>query len=136
MLDLRPNEQSARKAAELWVKMIQDNIPDEGKSPYGTDIVFGTVSKMVHNTSPELLSKFCDKLEAAILMVNADGTYPNATLSVDLGPCDCLSEVAAEVGLSCLFPWKTEMQVGSDCVAVSAGFGADWVYYHLNANES
>ena len=61
------------------------------------------------------------------------GHYEN-NLHVDYGPDMLLSQAAEEAGLKMEFPWKTNMWLHNDCVAVRNGYAAP-VQYHYPLDE-
>jgi len=131
-----PSEQTAKRAAELWRRMLENPKYDAlGSTGTPEDVRnMGMASVMAsvlpNNATAELLDALAEEL--AKQLMNPDrSTYERISLGVDYGPDLLLAEVAKTVGLEMQWPWKTRMYIDGDrCVSVSAGYGAEDVYHY------
>lgn len=134
--DYNPSERTARKAAELWKKMLASPKFDNGDETEKGGLATLLAHLVPVNTTEDLLDKFAEKLVEQIMTPGkSDPDYfPGSNLHVDYGPDLTLSECAEAVGLKCQFPWKTNMWIRRDVVSVSHGYGAEQINYYALEN--
>jgi hypothetical protein len=119
------NERIIDKAVEIWKGLLKNPKFDNGdNTPTGG--MASIMAKMIPgNADDENLEAFGKYLKES-LMEEKYGGY----LSVDYGPCEKLNSAAEKAGLKVQFPWKTNMNIWSDWLYLSYGYGAESVYYY------
>lgn len=119
-------EQAAKAAAEWWVKAIKNPKFDNGDdSPLGGMALM--MAAMGHKEQDEQkLVLFGETLEAQIVD-HLKNQSPHLSISVDYGPDQFLSKAINAAGINGSIndlPWKTNMHINEEGVAVFAGYGA------------
>lgn len=133
----KPTIKTARRAAELWKKMLTNPKFDNGDDSVTGFMTASLASMIPTNTTEELLDAFVEKLVEKIMTPSAHNPdfHDSSNLSVDYGPCQALADSAKAVGLNCQFPWKTSTRVYSDEVHVRHGYGAETIFHYALDND-
>lgn len=129
MRDYKPDRRIVERAAELWVRMLRNPKYDNGDASFQGFVCKSLAEKLPSNANDDVLEKFREALIESMMKENERG-YFYTSLYVDYGPDEALHNAAEEAGLKMEFPWKTGMQVRDDCLAVSAGYGGQYVYHY------
>jgi len=123
----------ARTAARWWRETISggaklDNGARDSGNAMAAVIAAMTQSKQLEGISDEAFSTFEGALAKIIdERIVKGGAYPH--IGVDYGPDQILGEAAESAGIDpgmSLFPWKTNMSIEGEHIAVSCGYGAPW----------
>jgi len=132
MYEHKPTERTAKRAAELWKRMLAKPKFDNGDNSLTGGMAVAMVSMIETNTSTELLDAFGEKLVEKIMTPceRSPDYYEATRLIVDYGPCPALDEAAKEVGLKVQFPWKTSVNVYSDTVTARYGYSAETINHY------
>lgn len=122
-----PSPVTARRAADLWRRMVESPIFDNGdRSEQG--FFCKAMAESIPTESDEAkLDAFRDRLEAALLDESIR-PYDRSGLHVDYHPDEILAQAAE--GTKIRFPCKTNMWVYNDHIGVSAGYGAETVNHY------
>lgn len=134
-----PNEKIVDRAVEIWKRLLRnpkyDNLGPTCRDLPMKDLMpnlmaSALTAKLSNNATPEILDKFGKALKQRLSREDEKyGSYI-ASLHVDYDPDRTLREAADEADLKMQFPWKTNMSIHEDCVAVGVGYAAPFVYHY------
>jgi len=150
MNEYKPNEIIVDRACELWVRMLsKPEFNAIGKEGHGDDPkgsmhiaqCLATMNADAVKAEAESLNKFRTALKKYLmqkvrwereagLIFDENGHYETG-MNVDYHPDWALRQAAKESGIAeDLFPWKTNMYVDENSIALSYGDGAETVYHY------
>ncbi len=134
--EYNPTERTAKRAAELWKRMLRRPKFDNGDQSGNSGVAVMLAHMIPTNITEELLDAFADKLVSLIMTPDEKDPeyFPNSRMHVDYGPCHVLSGAAESVGLKIEFPWQTNMWVHADSLSVRHGYGAETVFHYALEN--
>jgi len=122
--DREPTEQTARRAVELWKRLLKNPKYDNGAEDQANKMAQLLAMGLNKNNTDEKLKAFGDELFKKI-MNKDEPNYSRTSLCVDYGPDKTLDDCAKAAELKMEFPWKTNMYIYKDSVSVRAGYGAE-----------
>ena len=138
-----PNAIIVARACQLWVRMLAAPKYDNGETdPFRRSFASVLVERIPKNNEPSVLERFEECLYSWLIEETkydhdnkrivkhlGSGHYEN-NLHVDYGPDMLLHQAAEEAGLKMEFPWKTNMWLHHNDVAVRNGYGAPEYFHH------
>jgi len=95
-----PTEEIARRAVELWKRMLKVPKFDNGAKDGFSSMLAGMAK---NNSTPEILEKFGQELLKRILD-KSTAQYIRTVMHVDYGPDQILDDSAKAAGLKTKFP--------------------------------
>lgn len=124
-----PKEVLVDRAVDIWKFLLANPTYDNGGRGLAAALTPYLASQMPSNATAERLEEFGRALRRVLLTPNERG-YHNTRMGVDYHPGEVLGEAADEVGLEMEWPYKTDVFLTEDAVAVSAGYRAERVYHY------
>jgi hypothetical protein len=119
------NKRIVERAADLWVKLLQNPRYDNGDSSQQGGMAAALAVTLPSNATDERLAAFRTELIRLLMQPGSRGM-----LDVDYQPDRTLSAAAKVAGLEMQFPWKTTMFLEEGYLSLTAGYGAGAVYHY------